>query len=82
LLAPTVSRQQSEFLGPIIVRELDILEQAGAFDDMPQKLRDAGGLMDIVYDSPLTRAQMAEEAVGVMRTIEAAGLLAQYDEGE
>ncbi|MFX5765047.1 portal protein, partial [Acinetobacter baumannii] len=50
--------------------------------DMPQKLRDAGGLMDIVYDSPLTRAQMAEEAVGVMRTIEAAGLLAQYDEGE
>jgi hypothetical protein len=79
LLAPTMGRQQSEFLDPIITRELDILTNAGVFDDMPDKLRQAGGMMDVVYDSPLTRAQRAEEGVGMMRTIEAAGSIAQFD---
>lgn len=82
LLAPTVGRQQSEFLDTIIARELDILQANGLFDDMPEQLREAGGALDVVYDSPLTRAQQAEEALGVMRTLEAAGLMAQYDEGE
>lgn len=82
LLAPTIGRQQAEFLDPLINRELDILENAGMFDDMPDQLRQAGGIMDIVYDNPLIRSQMAEEGVGIMRTLEAAGLMAQYDEGE
>jgi hypothetical protein len=82
LLAPTVGRQQSEFFDPLIHRELDIMENAGLFDDMPEALAAEGGMMDVVYDSPLTRAQMAEEGVGIMRTLEAAGQLAQYDDGE
>lgn len=82
LLAPTIGRQQSEFLDPLITRELDILEMSGMFDDMPEALAAEGGVMEVVYDSPLTRAQQAEEGVGIMRTLEAAGLMAQYDEGE
>ena len=84
LLAPTMGRQQSEFLGTIILREIDILAQAGvieaALGPMPEELANAGGALDIEYDSPLTRAQRAEEGVGVLRTLETVGTIAQYDE--
>jgi hypothetical protein len=67
LLSPTMGRQQSEFLGPLIDRELDVLALQGLLPPMPQILKDAGGEIDIVYDSPLSRAQRAEEAAGVTR---------------
>lgn len=83
LLAPTMGRQQSEFLGTITEREIDILSNAGVFDDalgpMPEPLAEAGGALRIEYDSPLTRAQRSEEAVGTLRTLETAGTVAQYD---
>ena len=78
LLAPTMGRQQSEFLGPIITRELDILKASGALPPPPEALARSGGL-DIVYDSPLTRAQRAEEGIGILRTFEAIGQIAQFD---
>ena len=70
LLAPTIGRQQSEYLGPMIERELDLLSQQGLLPPMPQILKEAQGDYKIVYDSPLTRAQKAEEASGLMRTVE------------
>lgn len=84
LLAPTMGRQQSEFLGTIITRELDIMSTSGVIDDalgpMPEELDQAGGVLDIEYDSPLTRAQRSEEGVGVLRTLETVGTIAQFDE--
>lgn len=84
LLAPTMGRQQSEFLGTIITRELDIMANSGVIDDalgpMPEELSDSGGVLDIEYDSPLTRAQRSEEGVGVLRTLETVGTIAQFDE--
>lgn len=80
LLAPTIGRQQSEFLGPLITRELDILQAAGAMPEAPEALRNRGGYLEIVYDSPLTRAQKAEEGVGIMRTLEALAPLANIDQ--
>ena len=84
LLAPTMGRQQSEFLGTIITRELDIMAQSGVIEDalgpMPEELDQAGGALDIEYDSPLTRAQRSEEGVGVLRTLETVGTIAQYDQ--
>jgi hypothetical protein len=84
LLAPTMGRQQSEFLGTIVTRELDIMSASGIIDDalgpMPEELQESGGALEIVYDSPLTRAQRAEEGVGVLRTLETVGTIAQYDE--
>lgn len=83
LLAPTSGRQRAEFLDPLIARELDIFENAGVFDDMPDELRNAGGISEeIAYDSPMTRLQMAEEGVGIQRTLETAAQIAQYDEGK
>jgi hypothetical protein len=70
LMAPTVGRQQDEYLGPLIEREIDVLNRAGLLPPMPEVLLEAGGEYRVVYDSPLSKAQRAEEAAGLMRTIE------------
>lgn len=70
LLAPTVGRQQSEYLGPLIEREIDVLSRQGVLPPMPRELLEARGHYNIVYDSPLSRSQRAEEGAGVARAIE------------
>lgn len=77
LLAPTVGRQQSELLGPLIERELDLLGRAGALPPVPQVMIDAGAELKIEYESPMTRAMKAEEAAGFYRTVEAVMPVAQ-----
>ena len=72
LLAPTLGTQQSEYLGPMIDRELDILARQGLLPPMPGILLEAQGDYNVQYDSPLSRAQRAEEASGLMRTVETA----------
>lgn len=72
LLAPTVGRQQSEYLGPMIERELDILARQRLLPPMPGILLEAKGEYNVMYDSPLSRSQRAEEAAGLMRTVESA----------
>lgn len=73
LLSPTMGRQMSEALGPMIDRELDLLAYQGLLEPMPQYLKDAAGEYEIEYDSPLSRAQKAEEASGLMRLVNWAG---------
>lgn len=79
LLAPTMGRQQSEMLGPMIERELDILARAGVLPPMPEALVEMGGDVEIEYVSPLNRAQRAEEGVAILRTLESVTPLAQID---
>jgi hypothetical protein len=79
LLAPTMGRQQSEMLGPLIERELDILARAGMLPEMPEELIELGGDVEIEYVSPLNRAQRAEDGVAILRTFEAVASLAQVD---
>ena len=79
LLSKAVGRQQTELLGPMIDRELQILMSTGTLPEMPPELIEAQGEYEIEYDSPLTRAQKAEEGVGFLRTLEAAGSMAQFD---
>jgi hypothetical protein len=79
LLAPTMGRQQSEFLGPMVERELDLLDQMGWLPPMPAVQKEAGGLLDVDYTSPLNKAQRAEEGLAIVRTIESATTLAQVD---
>lgn len=79
LLAPTMGRQQSEMLGPMIERELDILARAGVLPPMPEALIEMGGDVEIEYVSPLNRAQRAEEGVAILRTLESVTPLAQID---
>ncbi len=70
LLAPTVGRQQSEYLGPLIDRELDILARQGLLPEQPRILEEAAGEYKVEYTSPLSRAQQAEWASGAMRTVQ------------
>ena len=70
LLSPTMGRQQSESLGPMIEREIDLLMIQGKIAPMPLPLQQAFGEYTIEYDSPLSKAQKAEEAAGFMRTLQ------------
>jgi hypothetical protein len=72
LLAPTIGRQQSEYLGPMIEREIDILSSQGLLPPMPRMLREAEGEYTIIYDSPITKTQKAEWTAGAMRSLETA----------
>jgi hypothetical protein len=72
LLSPTMGRQQSEMLGPMIEREVDVLLKQGLLPPMPELLIEAKGEFEVEYDSPLSRSQRAEEASGWLRTLEAA----------
>lgn len=71
LLAPTVGRQQTEFLSPVSERELDIMAATPyMLPPMPDVLRRSGGGVKVRYTSPLTRLRRAEEGIAIMRTIE------------
>lgn len=88
MIAPAMGRQQSEFLGPLIQRELDILQVAGQLPPLPESLIEAAqnrgierptakDVIKIEYTSPLTRAMRAEEGTAIMNTIQAWGVIAQ-----
>ncbi len=79
LLTPTMGRQTSEALGPQIEREIDLLMLHRVLPPIPDVLREAGGDYEIVYDSPMSRMQRAEELVGVQRTMELLAPFAQID---
>lgn len=70
LLAPTVGRQQSEYLGPTIDREIDVLAAQGLLPPMPEILREAEADYNVVYTSPMSRAMRAQEVAGFGRTME------------
>lgn len=79
LLTPTMGRQQSEALGPLIEREIDLLIQNNVLPPLPEALVEARGEYEIIYDSPMSRMQRAEELVGVQRTMELLAPFAQID---
>ena len=70
LIAPTLSRQEGEYLGSLIDRELVCLADMGVLDPMPPALVEAGGHYAVTYTSPLAKAMRAQEASGFFRTLE------------
>lgn len=70
LVAPMMGRQQSETMGPMTERELDLLARQHLLPPMPPEFAEAGAGLHIVYDSPLSRAMRSEEASGFSRTVE------------
>lgn len=85
LLTPSAGRQMSELLEPMIMREIDIWGSYGVFEDgqileLPQSMKDAGGEFEVKYTNPLSRMQLADEALGVQRTVESLVAVAQVSE--
>lgn len=76
LLAPAMGRQQSELLGPMVERELDILLNNNLIEPPPPDLDE----YEIVYESPLSKVMKAEDATGIYRWLEAIGAMAQYNQ--
>lgn len=75
-LAPTVGGMASEYLDPMIEREIDLAMQMGMLPPMPPILREAKGEYKVVYTSPLFKAARAGEASGFLRTVESATQIA------
>lgn len=83
LLSPMTARLESEDLGPMILRELDILSRDSAhrwiIDEMPEELIEAGGNFKIVYESPLAKSRRASEALAITRSLEVGTVAAGLD---
>jgi hypothetical protein len=75
LVAPVLGRLQSEYLGPMIEREIDLLVAMGQLPEMPPALVEAQGEFEIQYESPISRLQRSEEMVGANRVLEATMML-------
>lgn len=83
LLGPTMGRMQSDLLGSVTQREIDIIVHSGIAEHvlgpMPKSLVQSGGEIKIEYQSPLNLAQRAGAGMAIMNTIQAIAPLAQID---
>lgn len=79
LIAPAMGRQQSEFLGPEIHREIDILDNAGQLPPPPIELLRSGRGVKIEYTSPMAQALRAQEGTAIMNTVSDIGQMANLD---
>jgi len=70
VIAPPVARFQTEVLGPMIERELGLLERQGRLPEPPEILIESGGQYEIEYTSSATRIMRIEEAQAVSRWFE------------
>lgn len=73
-LAPTLGRQFTEYLGPMVEREIDILESQKQFPEKPGVLKEAEGEYrdETQWTAPLARALNGTSVAGFMRTVEMA----------
>jgi hypothetical protein len=79
LIAPAMGRQQSEFLGPLIHREIDILSEAGQLPPPPMELVRSKRGTRIEYTSPYARALRAQEGTAIMNTAADIATIANLD---
>jgi hypothetical protein len=79
LIAPAMGRQQSEFLGPLIHREIDILSAANQLPPPPMELLKSGKGIRIEYTSPMAMALRAQEGTAIMNTVSDLAQMANLD---
>ena len=85
LMAPTLGRLHSEYLGPMIHRELSVLAYSDigkppdrrVLPEIPPELKEAGAEYETEWTSPLMRAMRASKTAGYMRLAEQLGQLSQ-----
>lgn len=81
LLGP-FANQETEWLSPMQEREIDLMDELGLMDDMPEEAMEAMGAgvgLRTVYDNGLSRAQEAGAAAGYFRMREQYAGVAQND---
>jgi hypothetical protein len=73
LVAPTLGRQHTEYVGGMVPRELDLLSEMRMIEPPPPRLQEAfrqGAVPEVTDTSPLAKAAMMGEAAGFNRWIE------------
>lgn len=70
LVAPTLGRQHTEYVGGLVERELDLLSDMRLLDPMPPRLREAMGHYEVTDTSPLAKAVASGPASGFIRSVE------------
>jgi hypothetical protein len=78
LLAP-LQRQETEWFTVLTAREFDLMGQLGLLDDMPPEVQEAGGVYQLRYENPLSRARKAEAAAGFYQLMNGLSPLIQAD---
>jgi hypothetical protein len=78
LLAPMCERIASEWLMPMIERELDVVSQYGLLDGVPDELMFDGSL-GIEFESPFVHLQDSAKITGMYKWLEANMTMAQAD---
>jgi hypothetical protein len=71
-LAPGVGRQNSEYVGPLNVREVEVLAEQHLLPEMPEELKEASGEFTVEICSPLANYMKGQEIAGFMQTVETA----------
>lgn len=70
LIAPYAGRRETEKLGPMVERELDIMLRAGAIEPFPSEVIEAKARPRVNMTNPLSRMARAEEVTGFTRLAE------------
>lgn len=78
-LAPLMSRVDSEDIGPMIHRELDLAAKMGLLPPMPRRLAQMGGGYKPVNTSPLAKLMRAGDGLAIVRTWEQAATAITLD---
>ena len=78
LMGPILGRMQAEALNTIITRTYEILFNQGKFPDAPEVLGEFQEI-EIVYTSPIAKAQRQIEANGLQRVLESLDLFISTD---
>lgn len=81
LIAPAIGMIQSELLGPVVGRAMQILMDDGHIPPAPARMKEVVGdpSLNVSYVSPLTRAQRSSEATSIVDFIGIVGQMAQTD---
>lgn len=75
MMAPSVSRMQSEFLDPLVERVFGILSRKRILPAPPEALK--GKKVNVEYVSPVIKAQRMTQIVGFQRLLESLAQIAQ-----
>jgi len=77
LLGSTAGRIENDLLSPTIQRTFNILFRAGKLGDVPVSVAESEGKLDVVYTSPLARAQRVDQASNIERWLQSVANTAQ-----
>ena len=77
LVAPYFGRLQSEWVAPMVMRELDIALRAGLIEPPPDELR-ATGIM-VKFDAPLNRMQQVPEVISTQQVLSVLAPVAEIE---